>query len=52
VRIKNILDDIWSDTINLAARREQSGVPGTINISQQTYELVKEQFQLYVSWKS
>lgn len=23
---------------------EQSGVPGKINISQQTYELVKEQF--------
>jgi len=30
--------------VNLAARMEQSGVPGKINISQQTYELVKQQF--------
>jgi class 3 adenylate cyclase/tetratricopeptide (TPR) repeat protein len=44
VGIKKFQYDIWGDTVNLAARMEQSGVPGKINISQHTYELVKEQF--------
>ena len=44
VGIKKFQYDIWGDTVNLAARMEQSGVPGKINISEQTYELVKQQF--------
>ena len=44
VGIKKFQYDIWGDTVNLAARMEQSGVPGKINISQQTYEKVKDQF--------
>jgi class 3 adenylate cyclase len=44
VGLKKFQYDIWGDTVNLAARMEQSGVPGKINISQHTYELVKEQF--------
>jgi class 3 adenylate cyclase len=45
VGIKKFQYDIWGDTVNLAARMEQSGVPGKINISQHTYEAVKEQFR-------
>jgi class 3 adenylate cyclase len=44
VGIKKFQYDIWGDTVNLAARMEQSGVPGRINISQHTYELIKGQF--------
>jgi ligand-binding sensor domain-containing protein/class 3 adenylate cyclase len=44
VGIKKFQYDIWGDTVNLAARMEQSGVPGKINISEDTYELVKEKF--------
>ncbi|HEU4861476.1 MAG TPA: adenylate/guanylate cyclase domain-containing protein [Chitinophagaceae bacterium] len=44
VGIKKFQYDIWGDTVNLAARMEQSGVPGKINISQHTYELVKGRF--------
>ena len=44
VGIKKFQYDIWGDTVNLAARMEQSGIPGKINISRHTYELVKEQF--------
>jgi class 3 adenylate cyclase len=44
VGIKKFQYDIWGDTVNLAARMEQSGVPGKINISQYTYEKVKDQF--------
>ena len=42
--IKKFQYDIWGDTVNTAARMEQSGVPGKINISQPTYEFVKAQF--------
>jgi class 3 adenylate cyclase len=35
--------DIWGDTVNTAARMEQSSEPGQINISQTTWEQVKEQ---------
>jgi class 3 adenylate cyclase len=44
VGIKKFQYDIWGDTVNLAARMEQSGVPGKINISQYTYEKIKDQF--------
>ncbi len=45
VGIKKFQYDVWGDTVNLAARMEQSGVPGKINISQNTYEIIKEKFQ-------
>lgn len=37
--------DIWGDTVNIASRMESSGETGKVNISQSTYELVKEKFQ-------
>ncbi len=37
--------DIWGDTVNVAARLEQGGTAGKINISETTYELVHDQFQ-------
>lgn len=36
--------DVWGDTVNTASRLESSGVPGRINISHTTYELVKDKF--------
>jgi adenylate cyclase len=36
--------DIWGDTVNTASRMESSGVVGKVNISQSTYELVKDKF--------
>jgi class 3 adenylate cyclase/ligand-binding sensor domain-containing protein len=44
VGIKKFQYDIWGDTVNMAARMEQSGIPGKINISQHTYGLVNDQF--------
>lgn len=41
VGIKKFAFDIWGDTVNIAARLEQSGEPGKINISESTYEWVK-----------
>ena len=36
--------DIWGDTVNIAARMEQNSEAGRINISETTYQLVKEKF--------
>jgi len=44
VGIRKFAYDIWGDTVNTAARMEQSGESGKVNISETTYELVKEQF--------
>jgi class 3 adenylate cyclase len=44
VGVKKFQYDIWGDTVNTASRMESSGEPGEINISQTTYELVKDQF--------
>lgn len=44
VGIKKYAYDIWGDTVNIAARMEQSSEGGRINISGSTYELVKGDF--------
>lgn len=36
--------DIWGDAVNTASRMESSGEPGKVNISGETYNLVKDQF--------
>lgn len=36
--------DVWGDTVNTASRMESSGVSDGINISQSTFELVKDFF--------
>ncbi len=44
VGVKKFAYDIWGDTVNTAARMEQSSEAGKINISQVTYDLVKDKF--------
>ena len=36
--------DIWGGTVNIASRMESSGEPGRVNISADTYELVKDHY--------
>lgn len=36
--------DIWGDAVNIASRMESSGIPGEVNISGATYEIVKDHF--------
>ncbi len=42
VGIKKFQYDIWGDTVNTASRMESSGKVGRVNISQTTYDLLKE----------
>jgi len=44
VGTKKFAYDIWGDTVNIASRMESNGVPGKINISETTFELIREQF--------
>jgi class 3 adenylate cyclase len=37
--------DLWSETVNLACRLESTGEPGKIQISESTYERLKEKYQ-------
>ena len=44
VGIKKFQYDIWGDTVNIASRMESSGEAGKVNISETTYQLVKDRF--------
>jgi adenylate cyclase len=42
VGVKKFQYDIWGDTVNTASRIESNGEAGKVNISQATYELLKD----------
>lgn len=42
---KKFAYDIWGDTVNVAARMESNSESGMINISENTYALVKKDFE-------
>ncbi|MBI1305528.1 MAG: tetratricopeptide repeat protein [Bacteroidetes bacterium] len=44
VGVKKFQYDIWGDTVNTASRMESSGEAGKVNISETTFELVKDYF--------
>lgn len=42
VGTKKFAYDIWGDAVNIASRMESSGEPGKVNISESTYNLLKD----------
>lgn len=42
VGVKKFQYDIWGDTVNIASRMESSGMVGQVNISEATYQHVKD----------
>jgi len=44
VGTKKFAYDIWGDTVNVASRMESNSEPGRINVSEYTYELIKDKF--------
>lgn len=45
VGTKKFAYDIWGDTVNTASRAESNGLVGKVNITESTYELVKDIFR-------
>lgn len=45
VGIKKFAYDIWGSTVNIASRMESSSIPGKINVSENTYQLLKDKQQ-------
>jgi adenylate cyclase len=41
---KKFIYDIWGDTVNIASRMESHGVSGKIQISHDTYQLIRDEF--------
>ncbi len=45
VGTKKFAYDIWGDTVNVASRMESMSEPGKINITENTYNIVKDTFE-------
>lgn len=43
---KKFIYDVWGEAVNIAARMESQGIPGEIQVSHATYELLKESYIL------
>lgn len=44
VGTKKFAYDIWGDTVNIASRMESNSSPGKINISENTFSIIKDSF--------
>ena len=41
---KKFIYDLWGDAVNTASRMESHGTPGKIQMTESTYELIKDEF--------
>jgi adenylate cyclase len=42
---RRIIYDLWGDTVNTASRMESHGIPGRIQITAETHDLVKDRYR-------
>jgi adenylate cyclase len=44
IGVKKFQFDVWGDAVNAASRMESQGLPGEIQVTRATYELIKDRF--------
>lgn len=44
IGLKKFIYDLWGDTVNTASRMESHGIPGFIQVSNSTYERLKDKY--------
>jgi PAS domain S-box-containing protein len=44
IGLKKFSYDLWGDTVNTASRMESRGIPGAIQVTAQTYELLRDKY--------
>ncbi|MEB3281191.1 MAG: adenylate/guanylate cyclase domain-containing protein [Lyngbya sp.] len=46
IGIKKFIYDLWGDAVNIASRMESSGEPGRIQVTEETYQRLKDNYYL------
>lgn len=46
IGLKKFAYDLWGDTVNTASRMESHGIPGSIQVCEASYQLLKDKYQL------
>jgi adenylate cyclase len=45
IGLKKFIYDVWGDTVNTASRMESTGIPGRVQVTRETYERLKDEFE-------
>ena len=46
IGIKKFIYDLWGDTVNTASRMESHGLPGRIQVTSTTYDILQDKYLL------